>query len=191
MAFNRLDIILAVLIFLSTLMGIVKGFVREVVTLGAAILGLVVAGAQYTRLADVIESQMRSREMALLVSFLSIFGAILLGGIFLALVVTRILKEVGLSWFDRLLGGLFGLLRGAVIALVVVLALVAFPVRVDAVSQSRMAPYLLEAASYAAYLAPPDVRRRYLEGQGRLQRVWHKGRAHWIEAVDYDGQWPG
>lgn len=191
MAFNRLDIILVVLIALSTLMGIVKGFVREVVTLGSAILGLIVAGAQYTRLADAIEPQMRSREMALLVSFLSIFTAVVLAGIFLALVVTRILKEVGLTWLDRLLGGLFGLARGGVLALVVILALVAFPARVEAVNRSRLAPYLLQAASYATYLAPPDVRRRFLDGQSRLERVWHKGRAGWIEAVDSIGQSPG
>ena len=167
MALNRLDIILGVLIGLSALMGIVKGFVRETVTFASAILGLIVAGAQYSRLADVIEPQMRSREMALLVSFLSIFTAILLIGIFMAVVVSQILKEVGRNWVDRLLGGLVGFLRGGLAALVVVFALVAFPVRVETLTQSRLAIRLIEPAAYAAYLVPPDVQHRFLEGRTR------------------------
>lgn len=167
MALNRLDIILVVLIGLSAIMGIVKGLVRESVTLGSAILGLIVAGAQYTRLADAIEPQMRSREMALLVSFLSIFTAILLIGVFMAVLVSKILKDVGRNWVDRLLGGLLGFVRGAVAALVVVFALVAFPVRVETVTHSRLAIRLLEPAAYAAYLVPPDVQHRFLEGRTR------------------------
>ena len=165
MSLNEFDILFLVLILLLPLYGLGEGFVREAITLGAALLGLIVAGVQYTRVAEALEPQLHSHYMALLVGFLTVFSAVLLVGVLLAPIITQLLKEPAPARFDRLLGWVCGLMRGATVALVVVLALVAFPAKMETVHHSRIAPHLLTAASYAAYLTPPDVQSRFLEGR--------------------------
>ncbi|MCL5743152.1 MAG: CvpA family protein, partial [Acidobacteria bacterium] len=85
-----------------------------------------------------------------------------------------LLKWAGLSWLDRLMGGVFGLLRGLVFAIALVLALLAFtpnpPPR--SVVQSRIAPYVIDAAHLCANLAPREVRDRVAQSYEEVKKAW-------------------
>ena len=78
-----------------------------------------------------------------------VFCGVLLLGALLGRVLGRFLKVTGLSFVDRLLGAGFGVVRGLLISIAIVLALLAFtPGKSppNAVVHSRVAPYVIDAA---------------------------------------------
>ena len=108
---------------------VTKGLVREIVSLVALIGGFILAVLYYPSLGSVLTEFCRTDSVANFVAFLIIFiGCILIGAI-VSLIVNRFMKAASIKWIDRILGGIFGLLRGWAIASILVLALIAFPVR--------------------------------------------------------------
>jgi len=78
---------------------------------------------------------------------------------------------VGLRWFDRLLGGLFGFLKGVVICTVVVIALAAFSPTSPWIQDSRIAPFMLATGRALIWAAPPELRQRFRDGWNLLRTV--------------------
>ena len=113
-------------------------------------------------------------RIANFIGFVVIFVAFLILGALVGKLLSVALKWVGLSWLDRLLGGAFGMVRGLVIGIALVLALLAFsptpPPR--AVVGSRLAPYVIEAANVCAYLAPREVREGVRDSYAKVKDVW-------------------
>ena len=56
-----------------------------------------------------------------LVGFLAVFLMVLLASTLLAIAISGLIKRVGLGFADRLLGAVFGLVRGLAVVLVMVL----------------------------------------------------------------------
>jgi hypothetical protein len=78
------------------------------------------------------------------------------------------LRRARLEWFDRVLGGAFGLLRGVAVCSAIYLALTAFPVRLSSVEEARTAPALAQGARLLALCTSEDVRVRFLAGYRSL-----------------------
>jgi hypothetical protein len=118
-------------------------------------------------------------------------------GALIAFLVNRFLKMAALQWVDRLLGGIFGLLRGWAIASIIALALIAFPVRQDPMTRSVFAPYLLAGARrsyplrdgsgfyYRALRGDPELGGQDKK-EGRLMGVVSRGGAILVEWMEYN-----
>ena len=100
---NWLDICLLVIMGISTLMSARKGFSREVIGLAAAFFGLVFGMWFYGGAGSFVAPYVSSPRMADLVGFLLVFIATLLLGGIVGWIVGRILRTIGLSFFDRFL----------------------------------------------------------------------------------------
>jgi len=157
---NWLDLTLGAIILVSVIAAARKGLSREVIGLAASLLGLLLAAWFYrsagARLAPYISTEWAASLGGFVLIF---FGVLILGGI-LSAVVSRLLRTVGLSMIDRLLGAAFGLIRGLLFGFGFVTLLLAFlpggkagkpP---SAVIQSRLAPHLMELSRLVAPLAP-------------------------------------
>jgi membrane protein required for colicin V production len=110
-----------------------------------------------------------------------VFCGVLLVGALVGFVVGRFLKVTGLSFFDRLLGAGFGVLRAAVIAVVVVAGLMAFShgdAPPAAVENSRLAPYLLGTANLAADMAPHEFKEGFRKAYGQVKQAWADAQRH-------------
>lgn len=175
--FTLLDGVFALIIAVSTGVALTKGLAREVISLVALIAGFVLAAFFYPRLSVWYVDLVRTDAVADLLSFLMIFIGTLAVGAGLAAAVNRFLKAVSLAWFDRLLGGLYGFLRGWAIASIIVLALVAFPVRQEAVSRSLLAPYLLAGARAAVVMVPRELKDRFREEYRKVLDAWNTHRS--------------
>lgn len=99
------------------------------------------------------------------VRFLIVFVALVCAGMAAAFVLGKWFKSVGLSWLDRLLGGVFGLMNAGLFSVVVVLALMAFAPKIPRhyAGRSALAPYALEAACRAAEVVPDELKSRVEE----------------------------
>lgn len=172
-----LDLFFAAIIVVSTACAILKGLVREIISLIALIGGFILAVIYYRIPAEWLGEYTRKEALASLLGFLVIFAGCILVGIIAAYIVNRLVKAASLKWIDRVLGGIFGLLRGWAISSVIVVALIAFPVREDMMARSVLAPFLLSGARTAVLLVPQDLKDRFNEHYREVLQKWNESRS--------------
>ncbi len=115
------DYVLLVLLVGSMLISLTRGLVREIISLASWILAFYVA-INYSEMFSPWLSGMISGETTrIIIAFVVLFLATRIAMVFLARLVSLVLQASGLTFMDRLLGALFGLARGALIALALVL----------------------------------------------------------------------
>jgi len=168
---NWVDWTLTLIAVVSIAMAAMKGIIRELISLGAVMVGLAVAALGYQRAALWFEDLTRSHEVALAAGFLTLFLAILLLGAVLSSVARKLIKTVGLETFDRILGGIFGAFRGLAIDCILLLALVAFAIKPDAVNESLLAPYITTGARVIAVLMPSDLKSQFHLGFDKFREA--------------------
>jgi membrane protein required for colicin V production len=166
-----LDWLLLLVVVLSVLQAIAQGFFHEFFALAGVVVGYLLAAWEYPRVAVWYARYVNSQWAADIAGFFTIFLAVLL----LAGVVGRSVRwavhGVGLRWFDRVLGAVFGFLRGAVVCTVIVLALAAFAPHWEGLQQSRSAPFLLVTGRALIWAAPADLQQRFRQGWELLRTV--------------------
>ena len=166
---NWLDYLLIAVLAFSVVRGIRRGFTREIVGLIAAILSLVLGMWFYPTGARLVKPWIVSERASDFVGFILVMGSVLLIGAMVGAVIRRFVRAVGLSFFDRLLGAGFGLIRGALIAIALLTAYIAFGPRADpksepaAVLHSQIAPFLMDAAGVFTDAAPEELKRSFRE----------------------------
>ncbi len=171
---NWLDIVLAIILAASVAAGFAKGLARTVVGFAACLIGLLGGLWFYGTAGSFLIPYVSSRGIANGIGFFLVFlGTMIVGGL-LGRLLAMLFKWVGLSWLDRLLGGVFGLVRGALVAAVVVMTLLAFTPTPPpgSVVGSRIAPYVMDAARVMAALAPRELRDGVRQGYEKVKQVW-------------------
>lgn len=173
---NWLDVVLLILVAGSAVSAFRKGFSRELVGFGAAIVGLVLGSWFYGTAGSYVLPYLSSRAIANFLGFTAIFVAVMLLGGFIGWVLNRVLKAVGLSLFDRVLGAGFGVVRGMLLAIALVMSMMAFspgPRAPDAVVRSSLSPYVLDAAGLFASLAPFELKEGFRKNYKQVKTAWH------------------
>ncbi|HEX6908069.1 MAG TPA: CvpA family protein [Terriglobales bacterium] len=166
-----IDWVIVVAVTLSMALAAKEGFFYEIFSLAGVVAGYLLAAWEYGRVAGWFSPYTRAQWVAEIGAFLLIFIAVV-GIAGLAGRITRwALKEVGLRWFDRLLGAAFGLLRGVLVIAVVALALASFTPGIRFLSGSVLGPYFLSVARAASWVAPATVRDRFRQGMDGLRHV--------------------
>jgi len=160
MNFNWLDFVLLAVVLVTVVIGLVKGFIREVIGVAAVILGLVLAGQYYENLSALLRPLISPEMLDHFVSFLLIFFAVVVLGWVTASLLSRWTKGP-FKFFNHLLGGAFGFLKGLLICGVVVMALLVFSVEKEAVSKSRLAPYALYVTNGIVQFVPQELKVRF------------------------------
>ena len=115
------DYVVLVIMGLSVLLSILRGFVREALALASWVVAFFVAKLYTLELAPLLPQSIPSQSLRLLAAFLILFLAALLICSLLAIALSAVFKRAGLGWMDRCLGALFGLARGIIIVGVLVL----------------------------------------------------------------------
>jgi membrane protein required for colicin V production len=170
-AWNWLDWVFAAIVVLSVVAAIVKGFVRELISLATLVIGLVVAAVAYRRAAVCFEDLVKSHEIALGSGFLVLFAGILLLGSVVSLLARKLIQTAGVQWFDRFLGGVFGLVRGVVVDCILLLVLLAFTIKPEAVQRSAFAPYVTAGANIISMAMPADLKAQFRVGFERFRET--------------------
>jgi membrane protein required for colicin V production len=159
------DFIVFALIGASVVAGASRGLVKALITCVALIVGLLLAAQGYEAAGALVRGVglVESKAAANAGGFLLIMALALIAGVLAGRVVKGGLRRVRLEWFDRVLGGAFGLLRGLAVCSVMYLALTAFPVRIEALEKAETAPLLTEGARWLALFTSSDLRQRLYE----------------------------
>lgn len=114
---------------LSILLSVMRGFLREVLALLSWVVAFWLATLYAGEVAPMLPEAIPSEQLRLLAAYALVFFAALLVMSLLSITIGQFLKLVGIGPLDRLLGAVFGLARGVVIvlALVVVGGLTSLP----------------------------------------------------------------
>src|SRR3990167_4646367 len=114
------DYAVLTIIGLSIIFSVMRGMLREVL----AILGWVAAfyvGRTYTdQILPMMPVDIPTESLRVLAAFLVLFLATLLLTSLLGIALSAIIRKVGLGWLNRLLGAMFGVIRGLLIVCVLV-----------------------------------------------------------------------
>jgi membrane protein required for colicin V production len=118
-----IDYVVLAIVGFSVLLSVLRGFVRELLALAAWVVAFIVARLFGGDLAAIMPPEIPGEELRWLAGFATLFLSVLLVMSLIAVAASQLIKSAGLSVEDRLLGAVFGLVRGA--AVVLVLALLA------------------------------------------------------------------
>ncbi|HUY15201.1 MAG TPA: CvpA family protein [Terriglobia bacterium] len=168
---NWLDWILGIVLLVSVVTAVRRGIMAEVVSLATLIAGLIVAAEFYTRVATWFEDFTKSNDVALALAFLVLFLGVMAAGSLITWLVQKLVKKAGLQWFDRFMGGIFGVVRGVAIDCVILMVMMAFSIKPQAVARSAMAPYVSTGARALAYVMPRELRTEFSTGFDRFRQA--------------------
>ena len=168
---NGLDWLIVGILVLSVLHAAAQGFVFELFSLAGTVFGYLLAAWEYPVVASYLAPYVKSDLVAGGAGFLLIFVAVVI----LAGIAGRIARwattSVGMRWFDRLLGGAFGFLRGALVVMVLVMAMASFLPSSGTLAKSRLAQYFLVAGRAAVYAGPGELKQKFRDGLKAMERV--------------------
>jgi membrane protein required for colicin V production len=160
---NWLDIVVIVVMVGLTLAAYSAGLIREVVTFFAVIIGIVVAGALYERLARDVLVFVDNEDAAEAVSFLALFGAVYLFGQIGAYVLKTGAALLMLGPLDHLGGAVFGFVKGIIVAQTLLVIFAAYPsLDMDqAVADSTVARRLADDYGVVRYVVPDHIQDKF------------------------------
>ena len=113
--------VLAILV-LSILLSMVRGVVREVLSLAGWVVAFMVANSFAAGFAPLLPSSVSGESLRLLLAFAALFLSSLLAMGLITMLISALVKTVGLGFADRFMGSLFGFARGLLVVLLMVLA---------------------------------------------------------------------
>jgi len=152
------DYTILAVIGLSALISLMRGFVREALSLAGWILAFWVALTFTRELADLLPASISVPSARLAIAFLSLFFLALLLAALVNFLAVQLVEKTGLSGTDRLLGAGFGIARGAVIVAILVLlaGFTAVP-RDPWWRSSVLIPQFQQLALWIRGFLPPDI----------------------------------
>jgi membrane protein required for colicin V production len=174
---NWLDVVVLGVLAVSAALSFRKGLTREVVGLASAVLAILLGIWFYGAAGAFLLPYLSTRALANFAGFMLVFCGVMLLGHLVSYIVGRFLRVTGLSIFDHLLGAVFGALRGLLITVALVMAIMAFSAAdqpPSSVVNSRTAPYVVDAARAFAAMAPHELKEGFGKTYGQLRSAWQK-----------------
>ncbi len=152
----------AVLIIIggSVCLSLVRGFAREVLALAGWVIAFIAASLLAGPVAGLLTTLIAAEALRVLAAFGAVFLATLIAASLIALAVSRLIRSAGLGLEDRLLGSFFGLARGVLVVMVLILlaGLTGLP-RQPAWTDAMLSPPLVALAGEIRLWLPEAVSR--------------------------------
>ena len=155
-----LDFIIIGIIAVSSLVSVVRGFLKEAFSLAAWVVAGIAAFMLSPRLALLVPDAIESDTVRLGIAAVTIFIVTLLAGGMINFVIHKAAVKVGLSGTDRLLGVVFGVLRGIVIVVILIMLAGLTPIPSESWWQaSVLIEYFLSVTEWMQSILPDDLAR--------------------------------
>jgi membrane protein required for colicin V production len=157
-----LDWTLLAVLLVSALVGLWRGLVYEVLSVAGWVLAFVLAQAWAEPVGRLLPMDGAAEPLRLAAGFALVFIAVAFTAGLLSWLVKKLVAAVGLRPVDRLLGGVFGVLRGLVILLGVAVVMGMLPQSSQAGWQGSPVAQTLNASLHALKPMLPDAVARHL-----------------------------
>ncbi len=150
-----IDIIIIVALVVSIVVGFLRGFIKEAISIATLLIAIWAALYFGPAVGGVSDSWLSSRELQTWFGRLLVFGVVLAVGGLLGWGLSKLVRLSVLSGVDRMLGSMFGAIRGVVLAALFVIGgqFAGFD-NDEWWLKSRMLPYFEVAADWIRVMAP-------------------------------------
>ncbi len=166
---NTIDIFILVVVGVSALYGLIRGFVH--IALGIAGFGIGLAAA--LRLADRGPEWFGKAFSSPATARLAAFGVVMVGTLIVTALVIwiggKLIRAAGIGWMDRVAGAVIGIAGGLLAVIGIMLtATTFFPPGSSLLRESRLLPRVLGAVDLASLALPPGLAAAYQERRQAL-----------------------
>jgi membrane protein required for colicin V production len=176
---NLFDWFLIAILTYSTVMAFVRGIILELFSLGGLIAGILIASWNYNRFALYVERLITTPATAEIISFLLLIIGVMLLSALLGRALNRTAHAIGLAFFDRILGAVFGFARGCLLGVAILMAIAAFLPHSTWIANSQLSSYFLAGAHAVSFVVPYDLQQRILDGAALLKH----NAPYWIKPL--------
>ena len=174
-AMNTLDVVILLVLGITLVRGLFRGFVGEISSIVGLIIGFILANRYHEQVQPLAKSILPDQALANLVSYVLIFLTGVVVVLSIAALLRHLLKITLLGWLDRLTGATMGLIKGGLLCILIVLLLTTFlSPKAEILHTSRFAPYVNQFSSLLADLMPPNLRREFDEKSQPLREQWRE-----------------
>ena len=153
----------------STIIAFARGIILELFSLGGLIAGILLASWNYNHVAIILGRLITTLATAQIVAFLLIIIGVMVLSTLLGKALNRTAHAIGLGFFDRLLGALFGFARGCLFAVSILMAIAAFLPHSEWIADSHLSSYFLAGAHAVSFVVPHDLQQQILNGVEQLK----------------------
>ena len=160
---NPFDWFLVAVVAYSTAVAFMRGFFREVFSLVGLVAGILLASWNYTLVGNRL-AQWIPWATAQIVAFLLIAILVMMLCGIAGKLLQSTARTIGLGFFDRLLGGAFGAVRGCLLGVAVLMAAAAFLPHAKYIRESALSGYFLEGAHAVSFVVPTNLQAHIREG---------------------------
>ncbi len=152
------DLIIIVIIVISALISLVRGFVKESISLASWLIAGFIALTYFTPRADLLEPYIESPTIRTSSSFAILFVSSLIVGAIINFLASQLVSKTGLSGTDKSLGVVFGTARGFLIVIILVLLAGLTPMPSEPWwKESSMIEYFASMANWIKDILPEDI----------------------------------
>lgn len=140
---NGADWAIVIVLTLSSVISLVRGFIKEALSLVIWVVALVCANVFSHRLEEFLVNTISTPSLRAMTAFLLVFVGVLFLGALINFLIGLIVKATGLSGTDRLIGMVFGFARGVLLVMMFLIYVPNYvPVTKDSwFQQSQLIPY--------------------------------------------------
>ncbi len=156
------DIAIILGILVSSLISLVRGFVKESISLATWLIAGFIALSYHQVLSELLLPYIASPTLSVAAAFAGLFIATLIVGAIINYMVSQLVSKTGLSGTDKTLGVIFGAARGILIVAMVVLFAGLTPIPSEPWWQdSMMVEQFQKIAEWIKNLLPSDLASRF------------------------------
>ena len=157
-----IDLVIIAVIALSALISLIRGFVKESISLVTWVVAGLLALRYYSPMADLLEPFVNSASLRNWIGGGILFVATLVVGAIVNFIVSQLVSKTGLSGTDKALGIVFGGARGVLIVTMIVLLASLTPMPEASWWQdSAMVGFFQQLAEWIKGIIPADTAEKF------------------------------
>ena len=158
------DWAIVIVLATSVIGGLTQGLFRSLCSLCGLFFGLVIAAWNYGRVAAFLRPAIKIDAIADAIGFLLIALLVMAIANIVGAAFSRMIHRMGLGCLDRLAGGVFGFLQGALLVTIFILVVVAFFPKAQWLAAGRLPKLFFGVCHLSARVSPEDLSNRVREG---------------------------
>lgn len=165
---NPFDWFLLAVVAYSTITAFVRGFFREAFSLAGLVAGILLASWNYPVVGAWL-GRWIPWTTAQIVAFLAIAITVMVVCGIAGKLLHSTAKTIGLGFVDRTIGAVFGLARGCLMGVAILMAAAAFLPKARFIRESALSGYFLAGAHAVSFVLPTNLQAHIREGSLQLQ----------------------